>query len=363
MFDNLFDPELQIDFEPHITGGLASRGERYGRFLHSFFATCGLSPESLAEDVRQRFEIDVEPYFVSTVVRGLAGSTSDIDIVAVGDGASQAVSAMMFWGDRRIGLKAIDINILQAARDELHRKFAAVKAGAPPSSAELKSSGFLKRVDLERLINSYSLTNGADFLSSLPALSRVAALESRREAAVSLAAAHWAMSCASVARARAYLGIFVINAMDCAMALCGDVQTNTKWTKQRWSIFTVEISPPSIANVAGGIGMLDASLMNQDPDMELQGQVALARSIFKTISSLEGSRESYESRLSEDVKSFSWMPGSTCLSGPSGCAIVDTGSLNDLMSVGRNLMVDAESASLALELLSCAALDVVTASL
>jgi hypothetical protein len=363
MFDHLFDPELQVDFEPHITSGLASRDKRYGGFLRSFFAECELSPESLAEDVRQRLEIDVEPRFVSTVVRGLAGSTSDIDIVGVGAGASQAVSAMMFWGGRRIGLKAIDINVLQAAREELQEKFGAVKEGSPPSTAELKASKFLKRVDLERLINSFSLTSGADFLPSLPALSRIAALESRREAAVSLAAAHWAMSCAQSARARAYLEIFVINVMDCAMALCGDVQTNTKWTKQRWSIFTAEQLPNSIAAVAEKINAIDSGLKNPHPQTELQDQNGLARSVFKLVSSLEGSRESYETKLSEDVNLFDWMPGSTCISGPSGCVIVDTGRLNELTSVGGNLLLESDCASLALDLLSCAVLDVSTASL
>lgn len=358
VFEDLIDSHSQIDFESHITGNAASRSEQYGHFLNSFFESLQLTPDSLDRHIRTRFESEVEPFFVSTVVRGLAGSTSDIDIMAVGEGVSQAVSAMMFWEGRRIGLKAIDIDTLRAAQHELQAKFEAIKSGAFLSSGDLATSQHLKRVDLERLTNSYSLAKGAEFLTYLPALSRIAALESKREAAASLAAAHWAINCDQRKRAWAYLDIFVINAMDCVMALCGNVQSNTKWTNQRWAVFAADILHPGVAAVCSHIETLHKGLIADPESNKLEAQITLARSIFGIMSGMEGSRETYRLALAKDVGCFDFMPGSKCLSLRDRCAIVDAGRFDDLLAKDLSLSLDAQDASLALELLLCSAFSV-----
>jgi hypothetical protein len=212
------------------------RAER-AQHTEKFFSDQGLNLEILLKDVRAALTRFADVLLVSTVVRGLAGSTSDLDLVGIleGDESAQSASLAVFSQNRRIGLKAYS-NLeyrmtVQQAGDWISLMHSSAPEIVPSPDITIN------QVDFERIVNGYSPSSGTPFASDLPTLSgfRLALLWPRFQAALSMA--HLGLAAGREAAAAGYVVTAILAALDFIMAAIGRVQYGIKWIYLRWAKF------------------------------------------------------------------------------------------------------------------------------
>jgi hypothetical protein len=202
-----------------------------------FFRDQGLNLEELLKDVRAALTRPADVLLVSTVVTGLAGSTSDLDIIGIleGDEPAQSVSLAVFSQNRRLGLKAYSNLEYRMTVQQVGDWVNLVRSSAPEI---LPSPGTpIKPIEFERIVNGYSPSSGTPFASDLPTLSgfRLAFLWPRFQAALSMA--HLGMAAGRESSATGYAITATMAALDFIMTAVGRVQFSYKWTYLRWAKF------------------------------------------------------------------------------------------------------------------------------
>jgi GrpB-like predicted nucleotidyltransferase (UPF0157 family) len=204
--------------------------------LLSFLETRDLTVEDLTSAARTRMGPG-EVHIVSTAVQGLAGSTSDIDMIVVSPAAldtSARMSMMTFVKGSRVGIKCY-------SRDEIAeslRHLAAVSE-LPAGDLQRELDGWrapVPWVDLERLINGlrYDMTCPFEWaLGDLCAARFSQGFGLFREGVICGCLAQRAGEQRSP---WGYLLFALPHLMAAVLACEGSVIANAKWTTQRWSV-------------------------------------------------------------------------------------------------------------------------------
>jgi hypothetical protein len=214
------------------------------RNVDAFFALNGVERNGFEAATLRGFAGPFVPFYVSTVPRGLAGSTSDVDLILVTEdraAAAHATSNMLFFGSRRVGVKVL-------AREDIALAIAMLQT--PHASAPTP----LKWVDLERLVNGTSFVEGESYAAHLPVLCSDAAQRFLADFQAARLGAELAVAALQTRSVEAYAATAVLAAMDTLMAACGRVQWNSKWTLERWRQFRDEARAPQATS---GVRLLD----------------------------------------------------------------------------------------------------------
>jgi hypothetical protein len=232
-------------FLEEVARRLENANARGRSATEAFFKRFEIDRQGLEALVFRNVRGTVTHYYVSTVPRGLGGSTSDVDLILVTSNENAretTVSTMLFYGGRRIGAKVL-------TRADVAASLEAVRAGIASWQEDRRypiAKFPVKWVDLERLVNGTRFDGQPEYAADLPALcqwSVIASfglLEDRIFMAAVANIAHQSMS------ARAYGEDAIACAMDCVMASCGHIQANAKWTFERWRRFVEDAPPPAV---------------------------------------------------------------------------------------------------------------------
>ena len=206
----------------------------------AFLRACDIDRAGFETFVRGAVQFQGPIFYVSTVARGLAGSTSDLDLILVAPAATEEhlASQMLFHAGRRVGVKVLAEH---GVTREMVRIAQAVSA--PPAARHCKirdAAGALsiKWVDLERLANGASF-EGVTHADHLPALCRWSLVLHLADFRQAEAGFGLAMEAGRRGAALGYLAAAVEAAMDATMAAAGQIQSNVKWTYERWRCFRV----------------------------------------------------------------------------------------------------------------------------
>lgn len=209
-----------------------------------------LSRDKVEEMVARLCPRPSDVYYVSTVPAGLAGSTSDLDIILVPQesGDFGDVSSMLFCGDRRVGAKIIPASVVSDALEALQGLVPRALLDYGGNGDSLEAFVPIKPVkweDLERLVNGFSFTRGANYLPALNDIAVFAVAKASANYRQQRLGARLAARSGADAATFGYLVGAVQSAMDALMASCGRVQAKAKWTLERWSRFTTTTDSPA----------------------------------------------------------------------------------------------------------------------
>jgi hypothetical protein len=212
--------------------------------VESFFASNGIGRAELEVFALRPFENRFDSFYVSTVARGLAGSRSDVDFILVSNALTAEVttlSNMLFHAGRRVGVKLVNRQTLEESLAVLHEVTDNIAAGQFVNATDRSKRISVGWQDLERLINGVSFSSGAKYLYHLPWLCRWTVVNTLQEFLRQLIFVRLALASGIPTAASAYAFGAIESAMDAIMAACGQVQSNTKWTFERWRRFTPTI--------------------------------------------------------------------------------------------------------------------------
>lgn len=233
------------------------------RSVEAFLAEHAIDRGAVEKLVMGTWPAEARLFYVSTVARGLAGSRSDLDFIIVGDAdlGRSTLSSMLFHQERRIGVK-------YHTEHQIERSFALMAAAcAGPDAPGLGGSGAAAMpigwADLERLVHGHSPVAGTPYAGHLATVCAWALDANARQFREVAAMAHLAASGELDGALRGYACKASIAAMDCVMAAHGHVQSNWKWTHERWARFRPDLLP-GMAEFAGAIDRLAVAAGSPD---------------------------------------------------------------------------------------------------
>ncbi|MEO1662065.1 MAG: DUF6001 family protein [Pseudomonadota bacterium] len=211
--------------------------------VESFLRNNDLSHDRVKEQIRHLVGKFVEPYYVSTVPRGLAGSTSDVDLIILDEEEPDqpGLSNMLFVSGRRFGVVRFSYEDVNQALRRLEEFNLSGLANALNSSKTVQSSLSPRWEHLERIVNGVRLDRDEnEFIVHLSTISKSATL-------FALAALHrfaFLLRMAEASGKKSLMTIYgwsaVMHFFDAVMSAAGEVQSNSKWVLERWQRFRNE---------------------------------------------------------------------------------------------------------------------------
>ena len=309
------------------------------RNVEQFFASQGLDRAEFEKFVAERSDPSHRPFFVSTVARGLASSTSDIDIMLVADGPlpeNHSTSNMLFFQQRRVGLTHLSADNIESTLDSFDR------ATVLPTLPEILSKtdlavGPVRWVDLERIVNGVPFSGDRSYHPRLATLCNATGAARLKDYLFNTLFLRLAVKAGLAESAYAYGQLALVAAMDVLMASCGHVQSNIKWVFERWKRF----AGASLPAAREGIALLSA----------LQESLA-ARGLSngsEQLASFEAVNRYFEEQiftseplpvirlvLAPDARAHRFLPNATSLHLQDAVAVVDTALVEQLRASGEN---------------------------
>jgi len=214
--------------------------ERARANIETFLNRMGCDAADIEERLGSQFGVIHDILFVSTVASGLAGSTSDLDVILIVNtiAADQdRISTTMFTHGKRMGVKAYTHPEALQSIDLLAEIGGRPLSLLPFSRNQWDSIAPVPWVELERLINGFSFKSGMPYVFGLPRLSVawfVGAFEQFRRAVILATLAERA----GERRGRYGYAVMALRSlMDAVMASHGRVHWNAKWVPERWRRF------------------------------------------------------------------------------------------------------------------------------
>jgi len=331
--------------------------------VESFLAENKIERTGLESFALRPFEGGFDSFYVSTVARGLAGSKSDVDLILVSNApisASTTLSSMLFHAGRRVGVKLVNQPDMGDALDVLHKLSDQIAVGRFVAAADERKRIPMEWQDLERLINGVSFVSGTKYIRYLPWLSRWMVINTLQEFQRQVNFVRLALVSGNLSAASAYAFGAVVSAMDAVMAACGQVQSNTKWTFERWRRFT----PGAQARKACEA----IALVSDVKDVLTRPLASVGRDLTKALTDLQAflwtefvppvQLGSARFDLSDGVHRDAFLPGADSICGKRIAAVVDAAILDQILSARSAdfAMFDSEVARAALRLLQVGAL-------
>jgi hypothetical protein len=269
-------------------------------------------------------------YYVSTVPRGLGGSTSDVDFMVIVDDAVERnsnLTSMLFNQGRRVGIKTLTRAEVLAGLAAVEARLAAWDAG------DYRCDPLpMKWINLERAINGVTFEGEPEFIGHLAILARWAGAMAFADFCQNCLLTELAIAAEEAGAARAYGEAAVMAAMDCLMAACGRVQWNTKWIYERWRIFLGELGEKSAALRVHAVERLLEAL--QAPHVSAQHVREALGDVRRCLLGHDSSRRASDrTRLVQapDVSIDDFLPRAVVLQGPTGAAVVDKAVLERVL--------------------------------
>ena len=321
------------------------------RNADAFFRRWEIDRAGLEAMVLRGLPSSVSAYYVSSIPRGLGGSTSDIDLLLITDDAAEqetSVSRMLFFAGRRVGAKVL-------VRAEIAASFALVEADlAAWDRNQVFPSGRLpiKWMDLERVVNGTSFDHDPEYADQLPTLSAWATLLFFEAAAGNAHLHLLAAQASQPGAAYAYGQATLMAAMDCIMASRGDFQYNMKWILERWRRFCAD--GPSTANRSLVEALTEARKRLEctpgDPSGSATALSALIGALRAEV--LGAQPEPPTLALGAEVTVNNFLPGASVLQTDGRAVVVRHEILDNLLQVGPSQgMMSQALAAAALTLL------------
>jgi hypothetical protein len=298
------------------------------------------------EGLINRLSQDAGPiFYVSTVSRGQAGTTSDLDVIVVGDSGRPAValSNMLFHRGRRVGAKVIDETRIATAIAQLN---SVSRSGDDPLGCPAPPLA-VKLADLERLVNGFSFEAGTPYLHALPALCRWTYERSLSDYVLQRACCALADAAGAQRAAQVHLTDVLVAAMDVVMAAHGRVQSNTKWTMVRWEEFRREETGVD----AEVVGVIDRTRDRLRAGVDLASSLLDALNASFTQFVGPALPDELGLQLASDVKIGRYLTGAVYLTRPGRTAILaaeNEQELADLLACAPGLPPDRAGTALTL---------------
>ena len=269
-------------------------------------------------------------YYVSTVPRGQAGTTSDLDVIVVGRGAeAPSLSNMLFHQGRRVGAKVIAASTVWDAIDIVRAAVSVPELGRLAAVRQAARQLPLKWHDLERVVNGVSFSEGCGFIAGLPALCEWQLCLSLGDYSRHRTSFRLAVASGATGSANAYLSLALMAAMDAVMARCGRVQSNNKWTFVRWGDLVADCAGRGGDEVLGPLtrALADLHATSAPPCNALEA-------IDRLVGDLFGPRWIAPQRLGlrSGVQLGSFLPGAVFVTSPERTAILSGTSPSSLLS-------------------------------
>lgn len=343
---------------------------RRGRHnVEQFFASQGLDKAEFEKFVLERSDPSHRPFYVSTVARGLASGTSDIDIMLVADGPlpeNHATSNMLFFQQRRVGLKLLSGTNIETTLDTLESATAHPTLQASVLNARLTEDMPVRWVDLERIINGVPFSDGESYHHRLATLCGATAASRLKDYLFNALFLRLAVKAGLAESAYAYGQLALMAAMDVLMASCGHVQSNMKWIFERWSRFAVDAKLPAVRE---GVALLTA--LHENLDARAPSKDTDQLTLFEAVNAYFEKRIFPSDRLpairlalAQSVRAHGFLPNATSLHLKDVAAVVGSAIVDHLQTAGTDATNDfatPRDAATALRLLQhgflCAAVE------
>lgn len=320
-----------MSFESESESWMTGAAERQRKNLAAFFERFALNRAAFEAFTLRRFPGGGVPYYVSTVPCGLAGPTSDIDVILVTDADQPdeaAASNMLFFEGWRAGVKVITKGEIGTALSRLSE----AEARAESDVSVLDRLG-MKFIDLERLVNGVAFSGPDAFLAQLPLLSRWALRHHRRTFHRAATMARLSFASGATRSGRAYGQEMTTAVMDGVMALCGRVQWNPKWTRERWAAF---LASPLSARARAAADEVQVLRLGLRTFSEAELAAAVAR-VGQLLGGPNASvRQDWRLALAPEARVHPFLPGAVSISLGGRAAIVDSEVLDRILASGSD---------------------------
>lgn len=307
--------------------------------VEAFFRGNAIERNALESFALRSFEGDFDCFYVSTVARGLAGSKSDVDLIVVSSAAAMAsspLSSMLFHANRRLGLKLVNQRDLGGDLAVLDEVSARIAGGQFIVAEDQRKRLAIGWQELERLINGVSFSAGARYLRYLPQLSRWTLIHKLQEFERQAGFFRLASLSGNPAAASAYAFGAVVCAMDAVMASCGQVQSNTKWTLQRWHRFAPAVRTGKAREAAARVAKADSALrpLMGSPSADLSAALADLQSFLwrEFVPTTQLGTVRYE--LSAGVHRHPFLPDADSICSEKAAAVIGAATLDRIRAVG-----------------------------
>ncbi|WP_421934768.1 DUF6031 family protein [Phenylobacterium sp.] len=318
------------------------------RNVEDYFGRWNIDRAGLEAQVLRGFPGNAAAYYVSTIPRGLGGSTSDIDLLLVTDDPSSqeiSMSRMLFFADRRVGVKVLLRRQIDASFDAVEDEIAAWGRGEGYPAGRLP----IKWMDLERLVNGARFDGDPEYRGRISTLGRWATLVFFAAVVEQTFLQGLAVRAGFAAAARAYAQAAVAAAMDCVMASCGHFQSNTKWTLERWARFDREGLPAVVRRLAEQVDETRRLIESPAAAAVGQGLSQLRDDLERQLlAAVAGGRPHLA--VNADVAVNDFLPGALVLQTHHRAAVVDRQAYERLLAAGGETASPA-AAAMALALL------------
>lgn len=309
-----------------IARRVASGGEVARGRTQAFFDAWGADRQAFETFLLRSFQGELTPYYVSTVARGLASSTSDVDVIVVTDDPEvrrTPLSSMLFYANRRVGAKVISRSEIRSCLALVGEQLQRWRAEGRCADAPLP----LKWVDLERVVNGATFVGEPEFLHALPDISLWTAVGSRRSFVGYRFCCAIAVRAGQVEAARVYGEAALAAAMDTVLAICGDVQWNTKWTFERWRRLPRAELSGDVAEAARSITEAHARILAAVTSEAKAGVKDLLASLGPEVLFPEPRRDGARLKLGTDVAVHPFLPSAQILQSDAGATVLHPADL------------------------------------
>jgi hypothetical protein len=316
----------------------------------AFFDAWGVDRHTFETFLLRSFQGELTPYYVSTVARGLASSTSDVDVIVVTDDPRvrrTPLSSMLFYADRRVGAKVVSRCEIRSALALIGKELERWEADGRCADVTLP----LKWVDLERVVNGATFVGDPEFLYALPDVSQWTTIRSRRNFVAYRFYCTLAVRAGRLGAARIYAEAAVAAAMDTVLAICGDVQWNTKWTFERWRRLLAADIPAEVAETARAIDAAHLRILAASTPQAKAGAADVLAALGES-GPLPGTVDGARLALGREVAVHAFLPSAQILQTSRGALVLDTATLAACLEIdGAGLaQLTPETARAVLEL-------------
>jgi hypothetical protein len=342
-------------FDELVHSYMASAPALAQKNTEDFLSEYSINRAAFEEFAFRSFKFNYTPFYVSTVPRGMAGSTSDLDVILVSDVTSNitAITHHLFYQGRRIGLKFIHGVELDKTFD-LAEEF----SNLPISDWFLSIDKYEKQLsikweDFERLVNGVSFDVGTPYICHLPNLCQWSLLNFLLEYHEQRFMATLAYRASELYCAHGYIVYAIIAAMDAIMAACGQIQWNCKWTLERWSRFKSTITDSKVKEGILIINSLEGCLesCHYSPETVLNKLEELSSYFCNVFAPLEDDKLFLN--ISGEVQKHQFISSAISLTSPQRTAIISSDTLSEIINTNADDIINLDQyiASLSLKLL------------
>jgi hypothetical protein len=347
---------LKVIFDKIVSNYIASIPDLSLKNTEKFLDECSIDRLQFEEHNFRSFKDSSHiPFYVSTIPRGMAGSTSDIDVILVSD-VGKDLSIMtnhLFYEGRRVSIRFIrqlnldeGINILA----QFNKLPIDIRFDSLDNYIEQLP---LKWEDFERLVNGVSFVTGNPYLHHLPSLCECALIGFLREYYQQKIMLNLACCADEFRTAHGYIVNALNAAMEILMVSCGQIQSKSKWTFYRWSRFRLDVTDSTVMEGISIIDSLTSCLHGCSYSLQkVLDNFGRLSSFFDKIFISMGNSDGMLFNMSSEIQIHEFIDSAVSLSSLRRTAVISSETLNMIakMEVNNITKIEPSVAKVALKL-------------